>query len=669
MTKLLPLIPIGNIVFKSCLKINYQFTRSIMNKQKKIILFTLSSLFSISLMSCKIKGGDFKPASLAEAKEFVTQNYMNFQQGTPARLITFADGYCNENGFGTTWSKSNVLYDKDEGMSLLLEVTEDTSRIKASSGDPYISAEMRSSITFRYGFFGTYMKPSGVKGTASTFFLYSDSPHDEIDIEFLGKDTTKVQFNFFHNGVGGNEHWYNLGFDASEEYHHYGFYWGPNEICWYVDFVPVYRVTGNNGPSAKCRLICNHWAGSTKNPGIMAWMGKVTNDDCPSFSRYHDLEIADINGEKLKVVPLVKEYNVCPDSDQLETKPVILKTPSVYTVNEITSNAKFDISYQKEVLTKDYRAAQFSVADIAENKWVQFKIKNLSEDSSHPTLCRLTVDTVNNSGTAMNKFLSAWKNGVSSTSMQLKNSNLEAHYELAFGEEAIVTFRWSGAGANQLSMMFDCFGSCPTIDGHGQRDGHVEISEFKFGGVQDFVPVDDSGKVDELYTKNGEIDDPEEDQVAIPAGFTKLNNITLGSNASYQISETTEGTLVTYNQLADGYEQTGYYGSNIFSGAREIILVIKNNNAKEFQLQLKIKSSSGDSLVSAVEVLSDSSTGKLARWSSSTPGVPYLNISGGRTCQFKLTLTDDTKSIAYVASPGAALAGSFLIKGTYAKIA
>ena len=28
------------------------------------------------------------------------------------------------------------------------------------------------------------------------------NPHDEIDIEFLGKDTTHVQFNFFVDGKG-----------------------------------------------------------------------------------------------------------------------------------------------------------------------------------------------------------------------------------------------------------------------------------------------------------------------------------------------------------------------------------------------------------------------------------------------------------------------------------
>ena len=100
------------------------------------------------------------------------------------------------------------------------------------------------------------MKPSANGGTASTFFvctgpydtkyvldengdyvldengqrLTQNNPHDEIDIEFLGKDTTKVQFNFFVDGKGGNEYMYDLGFDASEEFHTYGFRWEVDAI-------------------------------------------------------------------------------------------------------------------------------------------------------------------------------------------------------------------------------------------------------------------------------------------------------------------------------------------------------------------------------------------------------------------------------------------------------
>lgn len=67
------------------------------------------------------------------------------------------------------------------------------------------------------------MQPISNPGVVSSFFTYTgpsdNNPWDEIDIEFLGKDTTKVQFNYYTNGVGGHEFLYDLGFDASESYH------------------------------------------------------------------------------------------------------------------------------------------------------------------------------------------------------------------------------------------------------------------------------------------------------------------------------------------------------------------------------------------------------------------------------------------------------------------
>ncbi len=637
-----------------------------MSKRKWLasLSLALGALFGLIGCASGIGGPRMSRGDLKDAKEFVSQNYINFQEGSPARLIGCADGYSNNGSFGTTWSRDNLLYDSDNGLSLFLEITDEQSRIKTDSGDPYVSGEMRSSMTFRYGFFGTYMKPSSVTGTASTFFLYSDNPHDEIDIEFLGKDTTKVQFNYFKNDGGGNEYWYNLGFDASKEFHHYGIYWAENEICWYVDFKPVYRLVGENCPSARCQLLANHWAGNTKDFGIMGWMGRVNDDECPSISSYRSIEIADVDGKKMEVLPKLKEYNECPSDDKLTAKPVKFKSVTAYTVADKTSTTEFDISYNKEDLTSNYRCVKLSVEGIEDMRWVQFKIKNLHVEDTYPALCRLTVDSyVPGVGTSSNKFLSAWKNG--STGVSLKNSSLEAHYELAVNEEAIMTFRWYGEKANELTLMFDDFGDCPVVNGKGQRDGHLKVSDFKFGGVQDFVPTDNSGYVDELYTKNGEIEDPESDQVPIPAGYVKKDNIVPTNTGNYTITSTDEGFNMHYTQAAEGYEQCGYYSSNIFDNGVDVILVVKNLAPKEVILQIKIKGAS-NYLVSSVDVLSNASTGRLARWSSSTPNVPYLGIAGGRTCQFKFTLTEaNAKSIAFVANPGTASEGDMLFKGIY----
>ncbi|WP_343411109.1 family 16 glycosylhydrolase [Candidatus Amarolinea dominans] len=66
---------------------------------------------------------------------------------------------------------------------------------------------------------------SDVPGTVTAFFTYTgpndNNPNDEIDIEILGRDPTRLQVNYFTQGVGGHETWIDLGFDAAAAFHTY----------------------------------------------------------------------------------------------------------------------------------------------------------------------------------------------------------------------------------------------------------------------------------------------------------------------------------------------------------------------------------------------------------------------------------------------------------------
>ena len=135
--------------------------------------------------------------------------------------------------------KDNIYFDED-GMEMSIS--------KGADGK-YKGAEIRTITgqgSFSNGYFGGTFKPSNVKGTVSTFFLYTGpaegNPHDEIDIEFLGKDTTKVQFNYYGGSDKSHEYMYELGFDASQAFHQYGFYWDMQRIVWFVDNQPVYQA-------------------------------------------------------------------------------------------------------------------------------------------------------------------------------------------------------------------------------------------------------------------------------------------------------------------------------------------------------------------------------------------------------------------------------------------
>ena len=142
------------------------------------------------------------------------------------------------------------------------------------SGKPYASDEYRTNDVYGYGTYTVHMRAAKASGIVSSFFIYNGTPWDEIDIEFLGKDTTKMQTNYFTNGVGGHETLINLGFDASAALHNYSIVWQSGSIKWYVDGVLVVTENGSRGalPRNPGKIMMNLWPGT----GVDSWLGPFT---------------------------------------------------------------------------------------------------------------------------------------------------------------------------------------------------------------------------------------------------------------------------------------------------------------------------------------------------------------------------------------------------------
>ncbi|PON79373.1 Beta-glucanase [Parasponia andersonii] len=71
-------------------------------------------------------------------------------------------------------------------------------------------ARWRTTTRFRYGTFSSQIRCPGGNTSGLNFNLYlssleGDRSQDEIDFEFLGKDHTVVQTNFYATGTGNNE--------------------------------------------------------------------------------------------------------------------------------------------------------------------------------------------------------------------------------------------------------------------------------------------------------------------------------------------------------------------------------------------------------------------------------------------------------------------------------
>ena len=195
------------------------------------------------------------------------------------------DGFSNGGMFLSTWNKNNLSLDNGiAGFTLSDNLT-----LSKNEG-----TEIKSIESFKYGYFGARMKAFAKEGTVQSVFTYSNETHqDEIDIEILGKDTTKVQFNYYQNGVGDHEYVYDLGFDAKEAYHDYGFKWEENHITWYVDHVMVYEVEAYLKEPGN--LFANVWAGNSEVEGISTWLGEYQPSETSSVAYYDYLSYAPLN--------------------------------------------------------------------------------------------------------------------------------------------------------------------------------------------------------------------------------------------------------------------------------------------------------------------------------------------------------------------------------------
>ena len=259
-----------------------------------------------------------------------------------------SDGYSNGNMFNSTWRASQVNF-KDGKMQLSINKDEENTKI------PYISGEYRSNQNYHYGLYEVSMKPIKNDGVVSSFFTYTGpsehNPWDEIDIEFLGKDTTGVQFNYFTNGLGHHEYFYKLGFDASKAFHTYAFEWLPDSITWFVDGKKVHTAT-ENIPQTPGKIMMNVWPGI----GVDSWL-KPFDGTVPLKAEYDWVKFTQYKIVEKNVTPKPEEPTTEPTTEPTEssTKPAEEATLKLIpTHNAYIYNKDYQITYKdnKRVVLK-----------------------------------------------------------------------------------------------------------------------------------------------------------------------------------------------------------------------------------------------------------------------------------------------------------------------------
>jgi len=209
-----------------------------------------------------------------------------------------ADGWTNGDPFACGFRADHITF---SGGVMTLKL-DDAGCPGGCSGAAYASGEYRSNGFYQYGTYTVEMKAAASNGIVSSFFIYVDSPHDEIDIEILGKDPTKIQVNYFTNDIGGHEASIELGFDASADFHTYAIEWMPDAIKWYVDGVLVHTANESSGelPSTPGQIMMNFWPGTDS---VNAWLGDFSYS-APLQAQYSSISFEPVDWPIKNYLPL-----------------------------------------------------------------------------------------------------------------------------------------------------------------------------------------------------------------------------------------------------------------------------------------------------------------------------------------------------------------------------
>ena len=120
------------------------------------------------------------------------------------------------------------LVHSEDGARLVLSTT-------AAGNKPYRSGAFASDRLYGHGRFEAEIRPARGPGLVTGFFLHRGSPRQEIDIELTGDNPGRMLANVYFNpgddgaamdyGYRGSPCRIDLGFDATQDFHHYAIDW------------------------------------------------------------------------------------------------------------------------------------------------------------------------------------------------------------------------------------------------------------------------------------------------------------------------------------------------------------------------------------------------------------------------------------------------------------
>ena len=161
--------------------------------------------------------------------------------------------------FQTAWRRSAVNIDTS-GAQISLDPSNSENGIlpKKDGDDPesepvltdknFVSGQIQRRKWYGYGRYEIVIRPAEGDGLISSFYVYTGSnfgdTHEEIMIEFLGRDTNQVYFDRIRDGEALVEP-VSIELDDAENARPrlYAFDWSEDALIWYVDDQEVFKIT------------------------------------------------------------------------------------------------------------------------------------------------------------------------------------------------------------------------------------------------------------------------------------------------------------------------------------------------------------------------------------------------------------------------------------------
>ena len=613
-------------------------------KKTKVMPLALMAMMSLTLIGCGNSLAELNDSALSAEK------LVDFKDGAKPDVLFESDGWSNGSVFNVVWKKHNVHY---EDGHLRLGITEEPASAYLEDKEvafDYTAGEVRTTNYYGYGDYEVSMKPSKNAGTASTFFTCTgpydtkfvldengdyvldengqrttvNNSHDEIDIEFLGKDTTKVQFNFFVNGVGGNEYMYDLGFDASEEFHEYGYRWTEDSITWFVDDKPVYKVTTDKTvkeaknlkvvdalPSTPGRILSNYWCGTKEAEG---WMGKFKGQTNDQGTEYKWMATSAI-GAPLN--PVESPVGGGEESETIDWESVNPIAPTFATTEEYTVTTdgnSANITYT-DVAGSCYKNVEMDITQAASNNnYLYIRARNNGTSTSNIRVNVVDMELLNSGAQNSAKNISATMDG------ETVNTDLVwggSFFDLEAGKTSEFVINY-GAGVEKLQLMLDSSKNDAEL-----RSGDITIEAIKFAKLGEVEGGSEGGEVTPT---------PNPGEGTALTFYPEANTgytVTAGENNSVD---------VTYDGVGNTYKPITAEVASLAAGNNTFTITITNNGTTDSRVRVDVQGttwvSTGDG--SGTDSCNVSATGGDV-WTDLTWGGSHVTVSAGQSVTLVIT--------------------------------